>query len=414
MKRHTYEQEFLGGLLGLAGGAISSLFGGGGGSGGGGGIGGMLQQNDIGGQLISSGIGQINSAMDAKRDWKYYKKQSALDYEYATKMADYNAQIARDQYDYEYEKESPAARRAQYEAAGLNSALMYGAGGQGMQGSVSSPQGSVAHGSMPHRKSSMDGLVAAAQMRQANTQQAIGDSTADRNAAAAELDRERAKTEKRDQLLKDLDVINKQIANERDSEMLDILKQQKAEIIRSIGVENKRKEAETGSFEAASALASARKAYVDAQKAAGLPEAQARQARAAALDHLAKVKAQVYDAQAYRDMQAGLLSGDKSQEIQQEIDILKVKFGVTKVEALNLLETLAQNKIETFTQLYNTELRMAGVNPDDKSVVSHLMRLAWTIGELARYQYDGKSDLPIGEYRELREFMEAVAKEKRK
>lgn len=351
MKRHTYEQEFLGGLISLAGGAISSLFGGGGGSGGGGGLGGVLQQNDVGGQLISSGIGQINSAMDAKRDWKYYKKQSALDYEYATKMADYNAQIARDQYDYEYEKESPAARRQQFEDAGLNSALMYGAGGQGMQGAVSSPQGSIPHGSMPHRKSSMEGLVAAAQMRQANTQQSIGESTADRNEAAAELDRERANTEKRDQLLKDLEAISKQIENERDSEMLEILKEQKEEIIRSIGVENKRKEAEARSLDAATQWTIERAIHeVEKRK---LTEKQIETEGARAKELLSRT---------FANYNAGNLSKKLMDEVDAKVASLAQQVKVDKARIWQMVVDMANTNADTFKKRYDLELRRMGIN----------------------------------------------------
>lgn len=52
------------------------------------------------------------------------------------------AGLNRDQYDYEFAKESPAARVRQYQEAGLNPALMYSNGVAGMQGSVSGVSGS--------------------------------------------------------------------------------------------------------------------------------------------------------------------------------------------------------------------------------------------------------------------------------
>lgn len=109
---------------------------------------------------MDSAVDHINKNIDARRGWKYYKMQSKLDYEYAQQMADYNANIAREQYDYEYDKESPAARREQLQAAGLNPALMYSSGAQGMQGSVGTTSGHMSRGSMPSTPSSLPGLAA--------------------------------------------------------------------------------------------------------------------------------------------------------------------------------------------------------------------------------------------------------------
>lgn len=57
-------------------------------------------------------------------------------------LMDKQAGLNRDQYDYEYSKESPASRVSQYIAANLNPGLMYSNGVAGMQGSVGSVNGS--------------------------------------------------------------------------------------------------------------------------------------------------------------------------------------------------------------------------------------------------------------------------------
>lgn len=70
------------------------------------------------------------------------KKQSKDQYELNSSLMNEQARLNREQYDYEYMKESPSARVAQYQQAGLNPALMYSNGVAGMQGSVSGVSGS--------------------------------------------------------------------------------------------------------------------------------------------------------------------------------------------------------------------------------------------------------------------------------
>lgn len=69
-------------------------------------------------------------------------KQQKEQYELNSQLMDKQAGLNREQYDYEYAKESPAARVRQYMEAGLNPALMYSNGVAGMQGSVSGVGGS--------------------------------------------------------------------------------------------------------------------------------------------------------------------------------------------------------------------------------------------------------------------------------
>lgn len=80
-------------------------------------------------------IGGVISAIAASGQ---QEQQADLNSQLMEKQAGLN----RDQYDYEYSKESPAARVRQYQEAGLNPALMYSNGVAGMQGSVSGVSGS--------------------------------------------------------------------------------------------------------------------------------------------------------------------------------------------------------------------------------------------------------------------------------
>ena len=99
------------------------------------------------GGILDATFGQITGALNDRRAWRMYQKQMALNHEYFMKQADYSAGISRSQYDYEYDKESPTARRSQLEAAGLNAGMMYSASAPGMQGSINTaiPSAPSAH-----------------------------------------------------------------------------------------------------------------------------------------------------------------------------------------------------------------------------------------------------------------------------
>lgn len=94
----------------------------------------------IAGAIIST-IGSIAASHQASETATANNYQS---YYYTKKLTDYNNQLARENYDYEYAKESPSARVQQYNQAGLHSGLMHSHGFAGMQGTVSSaPSGTI-------------------------------------------------------------------------------------------------------------------------------------------------------------------------------------------------------------------------------------------------------------------------------
>lgn len=68
----------------------------------------------------------------------FTRRAQENEYELKSNLMEQQAGLNKEQYDYEYMKESPAARVQQYQAAGLNPALMYSNGVAGMQGSVGS------------------------------------------------------------------------------------------------------------------------------------------------------------------------------------------------------------------------------------------------------------------------------------
>lgn len=216
--------------------------------------------------LIQLPIDMLAGGINARRNWKYYQKQAALDHRYNLQTMQESAQIARAQYDYEYEKESPAARVQQLQNAGLNKGLMYSSGATGMQGSVSSPAPSTSRGSMPNmQNSTLASLVSAgsaAVMNQATTKRTLQETE--------NLETEQQFMKLR-MLTEQLEQTRKRIENEKDSTQLRILKAQEKDLIDRVRIENERlsqdtktSKAQEGKAIAETDLATAR---VDVEKA---------------------------------------------------------------------------------------------------------------------------------------------------
>lgn len=120
-----------------------------------------------GGGIISSvlggGMGLIGGAINAKtqkemqqasfeygREMMEKQNQAelqrmGLQFDYNKQTAAYNQDLAREMYDYTFDKQNaynnPAAEKARYEAAGLNPALLYGGGGGGGGGTSATTSG---------------------------------------------------------------------------------------------------------------------------------------------------------------------------------------------------------------------------------------------------------------------------------
>lgn len=87
-------------------------------------------------------IAGIVAAVSSLLAYGISSKQQESQFELNSSLMDKQAGLNRDQYDYEFSHESPAARVAQYHAANLNPGLMYSNGVAGMQGSVGTVSGS--------------------------------------------------------------------------------------------------------------------------------------------------------------------------------------------------------------------------------------------------------------------------------
>lgn len=87
-------------------------------------------------------IGIAAALVSGLISYGFGRKQQKDQYNLQSSLMTQQAGLNREQYDYEYQKESPAQRMQQYMEAGLNPALMYSNGVAGMQGSVSGVSGS--------------------------------------------------------------------------------------------------------------------------------------------------------------------------------------------------------------------------------------------------------------------------------
>lgn len=93
----------------------------------------------LAGNLIGSGLGQLmQGGISSLFSSGYWTAQRQL--RNNLQLMDRQAELQREQYDYEMQQESPAMQRKRLEAAGLNPSLMYGSGaGAGVSASMGSP-----------------------------------------------------------------------------------------------------------------------------------------------------------------------------------------------------------------------------------------------------------------------------------
>lgn len=115
-------------------------------------------------------LGGMFDLFGAGMQQMYTRQNMQQQHQYDMEMQQLQAQLNRDQYDYERMQESPANERRRLEAAGLNPAMMYGSSGQssGMSasvGSVSAPSHAGPAGSRPSSNALAVGMQVDAQKR---------------------------------------------------------------------------------------------------------------------------------------------------------------------------------------------------------------------------------------------------------
>lgn len=100
-----------------------------------------VQRSDYGGQLISGGIGQIFAGANARRQWRYRKKEMKLQQQYALEQMAKNAELSynnwQKQFDYENEYNLPTSVMERYRQAGITPAAVLGSSGVGVNATMS-------------------------------------------------------------------------------------------------------------------------------------------------------------------------------------------------------------------------------------------------------------------------------------
>lgn len=144
--------------------------------------------------LISGGLGQLFGGMNARRQWKYTKKQMALQQQYAleqmAKQAEYQYANWQKQFDYENDWNAPDKIFDRYRTAGINPAAVLGSSGVGVNATMSGGSAGSIGASGP---SGGPGLPGAGPLDMTSVAQNMANqSIVDRNAAAAQRDRAEA------------------------------------------------------------------------------------------------------------------------------------------------------------------------------------------------------------------------------
>lgn len=144
--------------------------------------------------LISGAIGQLFAGMNARRQWKYAKKQMALQQKYALeqmqKQAEYEYGNWQKQFDYENEYNDPSKIFERYRAAGVTPAGVLGSSGVGVNATIPGGSGGSigANGPSGGLPSPGSGPLDMTALGQNMANQSV----VDRNNAAAQRDRAEA------------------------------------------------------------------------------------------------------------------------------------------------------------------------------------------------------------------------------
>jgi len=144
--------------------------------------------------LISGAIGQLFAGMNARRQWKYAKKQMALQQKYALeqmqKQAEYEYSNWQKQFDYENEWNDPSKVFERYRGAGVTPAGVLGSSGVGINATIPGGSGGSigANGPSGGLPSPGSGPLDMTSLGQNMANQSV----VDRNNAAAQRDRAEA------------------------------------------------------------------------------------------------------------------------------------------------------------------------------------------------------------------------------
>uniref|UniRef100_A0AAU8B946 DNA pilot protein n=1 Tax=Dulem virus 212 TaxID=3145689 RepID=A0AAU8B946_9VIRU len=144
------------------------------------------------GSSLSSGLlGQLFAGMNARRQWRYQKKQMALQQQYALEQMQKQFEYQQQQFDYTFDKQNeyndPTAVFARFRAAGANPSAVLGQSGAQMgvtlggQTGTSTPASGPGGGfNMPTPAAYASGLTAA-QLQNIRSQTSLNESQAAKN-----------------------------------------------------------------------------------------------------------------------------------------------------------------------------------------------------------------------------------------
>lgn len=159
----------------------------------------------------SSGSGLADAlfgGITARRNWKYKKKEMALQQQYAleqmTKSAEYQLAHDKQMFDYENAYNDPSAVMARNLAAGLNPAAVLGQSGVGVSATIPTSSGGAPSGHGPVASGSFGGLAALAGNPSAYADIELKDAQQERERSAAALNNAEAEWYKSQTVDKDL------------------------------------------------------------------------------------------------------------------------------------------------------------------------------------------------------------------
>lgn len=142
--------------------------------------------------LISGALGQLFGGMNARRQWRFQKKQMALQQKYALEQMQKQSELSyanwQRQFDYENSYNDPSKVFDRYLKAGVTPAAVLGSSGVGVNATMSGGSSGMPSASGPSGSAPVSPGIFAPGDPTAISQNMVAQSTVDRNAAAADRD----------------------------------------------------------------------------------------------------------------------------------------------------------------------------------------------------------------------------------
>jgi len=142
--------------------------------------------------LISGALGQLFGGMNARRQWRFQRKQMALQQKYALEQMQRQSELSyanwQRQFDYENSYNDPSKVFDRYLKAGVTPAAVLGSSGVGVNATMSGGSASMPSASGPSGGAPVSPAAFAPGDPAAIAQNMVAQSTVDRNTAAANRD----------------------------------------------------------------------------------------------------------------------------------------------------------------------------------------------------------------------------------